>query len=86
MDTYSNAKCIYTDWPSLPDQAINVHPVEIEITCFGAYFYSAGLQHGTVHQLPVTMSRVTGFVLWTDTRTSISHSGPDKHQGGVCQK
>ena len=28
-------------------------------TCFGAYLYSVGIQHGNLHQLSVTTSRVT---------------------------
>ena len=33
------------------------------MTCFGAYLYSAGIQHRNLHQLSVTMSRVTCFIL-----------------------
>ena len=30
-------------------------------TCFGTYSYSAGTQHGNLHQLPLMMRRMTYF-------------------------
>ena len=32
--------------------------------CLGAYLYSAGSQHGNLHQSSVTRRRVTYFILW----------------------
>ena len=44
------------------------------ITCFGAYLYFAETQHGNLHQLSVTMSRVTYLILRAYTATGVSHS------------
>ena len=37
-------------------------------------FYSAGSQHGQLHQLCVTMSSVTCLILRAYTETGVSHS------------
>lgn len=42
-------------------------------TCFGAFSYSAGIQHGNLHLSRVVMSRVTCFILQTRTAACISH-------------
>ena len=52
-------------------------------TCFGTYLYSAGTQHGNLHQMPVMMSRVTYFVLRAQTRTGVNHSQHRKNSGEV---
>ena len=43
---------------------ISEHKPTKTITCFGADLYSAGTQHGNLHQLSVTMSRLTFFILF----------------------
>ena len=43
-------------------------------TCFGTRLYSVGTQHRNLHQLSVTTSMVTDFILWADTETCVSHS------------
>ena len=63
----------------LSESQIYIHnfkmPIQINSnTCFGAYSYFAGTQHGNLHQLSVTMSRVTYFILRAKTRTNVSHS------------
>ena len=41
-------------------------------TCFAAYLYSAGTQHGDLHHLSVKMSRVVYFILQAHTGTGVS--------------
>ena len=36
-------------------------------TCFGAYLYLVGTQHGNPHRLSLTMNRMTHFILRTHT-------------------
>ena len=55
-------------------------------TCFGAYLHSTGTQHGNLHQLSVTMSRVTYFILRAHTGTCVSHSQHRKNSGEVLKK
>ena len=43
-------------------------------TSFGAYFYSAGIQHGKLRQSFGTMSTVTYFILRVHTGTCVSYS------------
>ena len=52
----------------------------------GAYLYSAGSHYGNLHQLPVTMSRMTYFILQTHTGTGVSHSQHWKNSGQVWEK
>ena len=55
-------------------------------TCFGAYLNSAGTQHGNLHQLSVTMSRMTYFILRAHTGTGASHRQHRKHSEEVSEK
>ena len=55
-------------------------------TCFGTYLYSAGIQHGNLHQLSATMSRVTYFILQANTGTGHNHSRQRKNSGEVMEK
>ena len=55
-------------------------------TCFGAYLHSAGTQHGNLHQLSVTLSRVTYFILRSNTGTYVGHSHHRKYSGKVLEK
>ena len=50
-------------------------------TCFVAYLYSMGTQHRNLHQLSVTMSRVTYFILQAHTGAGVSHSQHSKNSG-----
>ena len=54
--------------------------------CFEAYLYSTGTQHKNLHQLPLTISRVTCFILWAQTGTSVSNSQHRKNLGEVLEK
>ena len=45
-----------------------------------------GTQWGNLHQLSEMMSRVTYFILWAHTRTSVSHSQHRKNLGEVMEK
>ena len=47
--------------------------------------YSAGTQHGSLHQLSVTMIRVTYFVLRAHTGTGVSHSQHRRNWGEVFE-
>ena len=50
-------------------------------TCFGNYLHSVGTEHGDLHQMSVTMSRVTYSTLRAIAETAISHSSHrDRHQ------
>ena len=40
----------------------------------GACLYSAGTQHGNLHKLSITTSRVTYFILQAHTGTGVSQS------------
>ena len=42
-------------------------PFSFDDTAFRVYLYSAGTQHGNLHQLPVTTSSVTCFILRVHT-------------------
>ena len=55
-------------------------------TCFRTYLYSADTQLASLHQFPVTMSKVTCFILWAYTGTGLSHSQHRKNWGGVLEK
>ena len=55
-------------------------------TCFGAHLYSAGTQHGNFHQLSVTISRVTYFMVRAHTGTGVSQSQHRKNTGEVLGK
>ena len=50
-------------------------------TSSGAYVYSTGTQHGNLHQLSVTMSRVTYFILRANIGTSVSRSQAQEKLG-----
>ena len=52
-------------------------------TSVEAYLYSAGAQHGNLHQFSVKMSRVTYFILRAHTGFSISHSQHKKNSAEV---
>ena len=54
-------------------------------TCLGAYLYSAGTQHGSLHQSSVTMHRVTDFILRANTGTGVSRSQHRKNSGEVLE-
>ena len=47
-------------------------------TCCGAYLYFAGSEHGNLHQVSVTMSRMSYFILRANTGTGVSHSQQEK--------
>ena len=49
-------------------------------TCFGSNLYSARTQHGNLHQLSVTMSRMTYIILRAHWGTCVSHIDTGKHQ------
>ena len=53
---------------------------------FWCHLYSAGTQHVNLHQLSVTMSRVTYFILHAHTGTLVSHSQHRKNSGEVLGK
>ena len=55
-------------------------------TCFGTHLYSAGTKHGNLHQLSVTMSRVTYFILRSHIGTVVSHSQHRKNLEEVLEK
>ena len=55
-------------------------------TCFGAYLYSEGTKHGNLHQLSVTVSRMTYFILPAHTGTGVSHSQHRKYSEEVLEK
>ena len=55
-------------------------------TCFGAYLYSAGTQHGNLQQLYVTISRLTYFILRAHTGTGVRHSQHMKNSEDVMEK
>ena len=55
-------------------------------TCFWAYLYSAGTQHGNLHQSSITTSRVTYFILRAHTGTGVSHNKHRKHSGDFWDK
>ena len=71
--------------PKLYPQFRNANP-ENNDTCFGAYLYSAGSQHGNLHHLSVTMSRVTYFILRAHTATGVSHSQLRKNPGEIWEQ
>ena len=50
-------------------------------TGFGAILYSAGTEHGHLHQLSVTTRRVTYFILQAHRGTYVSHSCSGKNEG-----
>ena len=50
------------------------------------YSHSADTQHGNLHRLSVTMSRVTYFILQAYTGTGVSHSRHRKNSGEVLEK
>ena len=52
-------------------------------TYFRAYSYSVGTQHGNLHPLSVTMSRMTYFILRAHTGTGASHSQRRNNLGEV---
>ena len=52
----------------------------------GADLYSVGTQHGNLHQLSVTTSRVTYFILQAHTGTGVSHSQYRANSGEVLEK
>ena len=54
--------------------------------CFAAYLYFAGTRHENLHQLSVTMSRVTYSILRAHTGTGVSHSQHRKNSGEVLEK
>ena len=55
-------------------------------TCFEAYLYSAGIQHGNLHQLSATTSRVTCFILRACTGTGVCHNHNNKNSGEGLEK
>ena len=48
-------------------------------TCYGDYSCSTGTQHGNLHQLSVTTSRVTYFIRRAHTGTGVSNSQHGKN-------
>ena len=54
-------------------------------TCIGAYLYSAGTQHRNLHQLSVTMNRVTCSILRAHTETGVSHSQHRTNSGVISE-
>ena len=50
-------------------------------TCLCVYSYSAGTQIGNRHQLPVTTSMLTYFILRAHTGTVVSHRQCRKNSG-----
>ena len=48
--------------------------------------YSAGTQHGNLHQLSVTMSRVTYFIPRIHTGTGVGHGQHRKNWEEVLEK
>ena len=56
-----------------------------QYACFGAYLYSADTQHRKLHQLSVTMNKVTYFILRAHTGTVVSHSQHRKNPGEVLE-
>ena len=58
--------------------------------CFGACLYSAGTQHGNLHQLSVTMSRGTYFILRAKQEpvlaTANTEKKEEKNSGEVLEK
>ena len=52
-------------------------------TSFEAYLASAGTQHENLHQLFVTTSRVSYFIVWVHVETAFSHT---KNSGEVWKK
>ena len=55
-------------------------------TYLGAYLYSAGTQHGTLHQLSVTTSGAILFILRAHAGTGVGHSQYKKNLGEVLKK
>ena len=55
-------------------------------THFGAYLYSAGTQHGNLHQSSATISKVTYLILCVQTEACVSHSYHGKNSGEVLGK
>ena len=55
-------------------------------SCFEAYLYSVDIQHGNLHQLSVTMSRVIYLIPRAHTGTGVSHSQYRKKSGEVLEK
>ena len=53
---------------------------------FGTYLYSAGTQHENQHQLSVTMTKMTSFILRAHTRTSVSYIQHRKNSKVVLEK
>ena len=49
---------------------------------FGTYLYSAAAEDGNMHQLSVTMSNVTYFILLAHTGTGVSHAQPTQEKLG----
>ena len=49
-------------------------------------YISRDAQHGNLHQLSVTMSRVTFLILRAHTGTGLSHSQHKKNSEGVSKK
>ena len=55
-------------------------------TCFGAYLYSMSTQDGNLHQLSVTISRVTCLILQAHTGTGVIYSQQKKNSGELLEK
>ena len=70
-------------WNANPEKKKN-NPQNPNI--FRSLKYSAGTQHGNLHQLSVTMSRVTCFILQACAGTSASHSQHRINLGEVSEK
>ena len=51
----------------------------------GACLYSTGTKQGNLHQLSVTTSRVTYFILRAQTGTGVSHRQQRKNSGEVSE-
>ena len=47
--------------------AISEHKLQENSNTFGAYLCAAGVQHGNMHQLSVTMSRMARIILQAQT-------------------
>ena len=55
-------------------------------TRFRAYLYSAGTEHGSLHQLSVTMRRVTYFILWPTQEPALVTATTGKIQAIFFEK
>ena len=62
--------------------AISEHKLQENSNTFGDYLSAAGVQHGNMHQLSVTMSNVTYFILLAHTGTGVSHAQPTQEKLG----